>query len=54
MSRPKRIAHADLEQFFLDALAAVDVPPHVAAVEAQIGAEGINVGAIKCRKSKST
>ena len=39
MSQPKRIAHADLEQFFLDALAAVGVPPHVAAVEAQIGAE---------------
>ena len=39
MSQPKRIAHADLEQFFLDALAAAGVPPHVAAVEAQIGAE---------------
>ncbi|NKB67373.1 MAG: hypothetical protein GKR89_09960 [Candidatus Latescibacteria bacterium] len=39
MSQPKRIAHADLEQFFLDALAAVGVPEHVAAVEAQIGAE---------------
>ncbi|MCY4602971.1 MAG: Ldh family oxidoreductase, partial [Gemmatimonadetes bacterium] len=39
MSQPKRIIHADLEQFFLDALAAVDVPPHVASVEAQIGAE---------------
>lgn len=39
MSRPKRIAHADLEQFFLDSLAAAGVPPHVAAIEAQIGAE---------------
>ena len=38
MSQPKRIAHADLEQFFLDALTAAGVPPHVAAVEAQIGA----------------
>lgn len=39
MSQPKRIAHADLEQFFLDALTAVGVPPHVAMIEAQIGAE---------------
>ena len=39
MSQAKRIAHADLQQFFLDALQAVGVPPHVAAIEAQIGAE---------------
>ena len=36
MSQPKRIVHADLQQFFRDALAAVGVPPHVATVESQI------------------
>ena len=39
MSEKKRIAHADLVQFFKDAFAAVGVPAHVAEVEAQIGAE---------------
>ncbi len=39
MNGPKRIAHSDLVQFFKDALGAVGVPPHVAEVEAQLGAE---------------
>ena len=39
MSEARRIAHADLVQFFRDALAAVEVPDHVAEIEAEIGAE---------------
>ena len=39
MSGPRRIAHVDLERFFKEALMAVGVPEHVAAVEAEIGAE---------------
>ncbi|MEE2873003.1 MAG: Ldh family oxidoreductase, partial [Candidatus Latescibacterota bacterium] len=39
MNGPNRIAHSDLVQFFKDALGAVGLPPHVAEVEAQIGAE---------------
>jgi len=39
MSEVRRIAHADLVQFFKDALAAVGVPSHVAEIEAGIGAE---------------
>ena len=39
MSGSKRIAHRDLVQFFKDALGAVGVPPHVAQIEAEIGAE---------------
>lgn len=39
MSEARRIAHADLVQFFRDALAAVGVPDHVAEIEAEIGAE---------------
>ena len=35
----RQIAYADLQQFFKDALAAVGVPPQVAAIEAEIGAE---------------
>ena len=39
MNSSRRIAHADLEHFFKVALMAVGVPEHVAAVEAEIGAE---------------
>ena len=39
MSGSRRIAHRDLVQFFKDALGAVGVPPHVAQIEAEIGAE---------------
>lgn len=39
MSAARRIAHSDLVQFFKGALNAVGVPPHVAEIEAEIGAE---------------
>jgi len=36
---PKRIHHPDLVRFFEDAFAAVGTPPHIAQIEAAIGAE---------------
>ena len=39
MTSTKRISHPDLLQFFRAVFNAVDVPPHVAEIEAEIGAE---------------
>jgi len=39
MTSTKRISHPDLLQYFRAVFNAVDVPPHVAEIEAEIGAE---------------